>query len=200
MSIISEVGRIKIPRDIDQWSIFKSGAQLLMYGWREWFYHSNTSMIPQHPTPTIHITGLPHHTLNDILYLFPTFSWLYDPHFLPILHKIVWNRFTYREYIKILDTRGYSFLTIWFCLWSNIMFIVLMNWVFQHLWKHEIPYLFLTFWPISQPFLTLSANSLPFQGLKKKKSWFLTFSRFSLPVGTLELIMITAQIWTIYMI
>ncbi len=78
--------------------------------------------------------------------------------------------FTYREYLKILDTRSYSFLTIWFCLWSNIIFIVLMNWVCQHLWKHEIPYLFLTFWPISQHFVTLSANSLPFQGLKKMKS------------------------------
>ncbi len=32
------------------------------------------------------------------------------------------------------------------------------------------PLKFLTFWPISQPFLTLSANSLPFQCLKKMKS------------------------------
>ncbi len=129
--------------------------------------------------------GFIHHTQNEIPYLFPTFSWLYDPYSLPILHEIVWNLFIYREYFKILDTRGNSFLTIWFCLWSNIIFIVLMNWVFQRLWKHEISYLFLTFWPISQPFPTLSANSLPFQGLKQNEIWFLTFSRFSLPVGTL---------------
>ncbi len=49
---------------------------------------------------------------NDIPYLFPTYSWLDDPYFLPILHEIVWNIFTYREYFKILDTRGYGFLTI----------------------------------------------------------------------------------------
>ncbi len=41
------------------------------------------------------------------------FPWFYDPYFLPILHEIVWIIFTYREYFKILDTRGYSFLTIW---------------------------------------------------------------------------------------
>ncbi len=108
---------------------------------------------------------------------FPTFSWLYDPYSLPILHEIVWNLFTYREYFKILNTRGYSFLTIWFYLWSNIMFIVLMNCVFQHIWKHEIPYFFLTLWPISHPFPTLSANSLPFQGLKKmiSDSWLFQY-------------------------
>ncbi len=106
------------------------------------------------------------------------FPWLYDPYSLPIVHEIVWNLFNYREYVKILDTRGYSFLTIWFCLWSNIIFIILMNRFFQHLWKHEIPYLFLTFWHISQPFLTLSANSLPFQGLKKMKFDSLLFQDF----------------------
>ncbi len=60
-----------------------------------------------------------------------------------------------------------SFLTIWFCLWSNIIFIFLMNRVFQHFWKHEIPHLFRTFWPNYQPFPTLSANSLLFKALKK---------------------------------
>ncbi len=44
---------------------------------------------------------------------FPTFSllfsWLDGPHSLPILHEIVWNLFIYREYFKILDTRGRFF-------------------------------------------------------------------------------------------
>ncbi len=135
--------------------------------------------------PTRLHAWFPHHIQNEIPNLFSTFSWLYDPYSLPILHEIVWNHFTYREYFKILDTRGYNFLTILFCLCSNIIFIILMNWFFQQLWKQEILYLFLSFWPISQPFLTLLTNSLPFQGLE---IWFLTFSRFSLRVGTLYMV------------
>ncbi len=125
--------------------------------------------------------GILHHSINEIPYLFPTFSWLDDPYSLPILHEIVWNLFTNREYFKILDTGGFSFLTIWFCPWLNIVFIILTNWFFQHLWKHEIPYLFLTFWLISQPFLTLSANSIPFLGLKKLKSDSRLFQDFPYP-------------------
>ncbi len=52
---------------------------------------------------------------------------------------------------------------------------------FPHLQKHEIPYIFLTFSPISQPFLTLSANSLPLQGLKKIKSDSWLFQDFPYP-------------------
>ncbi len=76
----------------------------------------------------------PHPSQNEITYLFPTFSWLDGPHSLPILHEIVWNLFTYREYFKILDTKGHVFLTIWFCLWSNIPFFVF-----------ELSYIFHTF-------------------------------------------------------
>ncbi len=77
----------------------------------------------------------------------------YDQYSLPILQEIVWNLFTCDQYFKILDTRGYSFLTIWFCLWPNIIFIVLMNWVFQHLWKHKIPHL-LTHFPTLPDFVS----------------------------------------------
>ncbi len=45
----------------------------------------------------------PHPSQYEIPYLFPTFSWLDDPHSLPILHEIVWNLFTCREYFEMLD-------------------------------------------------------------------------------------------------
>ncbi len=60
-----------------------------------------------------------------------------------------------------------------FCFWIELYF--------SHIRKHEIPYIFLTFWPISQPFLTLLANSLPFQGIKKIKSDSWLFQDFPSP-------------------
>ncbi len=52
---------------------------------------------------------------------------------------------------------------------------------FPPLRKHAILYIFLTFWPISQTFLTLSASSLPFQCLKRFKCDFWLFQDFSYP-------------------
>ncbi len=60
-----------------------------------------------------------------------------------------------------------------FCFWIELYF--------PHLQKREIPYIFLTFWPISQPFLTLSANSLHFQSHKKYKSDSWLFQGFPYP-------------------
>ncbi len=74
------------------------------------------------------------------------------------------------------------FLTIWFCLWSNIpLFCFWIEIYFPHIRKHEIPYIFQTFWPISHPFLTLSANSLPFQCRTKFKSDSWLFQDFPYP-------------------
>ncbi len=99
---------------------------------------------------------------------FPTFSWLDGPHFLPILHEIVWNLFTYREYFKILDTRGHVFLKQFGSVCSQTSLLLFLNWdIFSTPSKTWNSLHFPDFSPISQPFLTLSANSLRFQGLKK---------------------------------
>ncbi len=103
------------------------------------------------------------HTLPRIIFLpFPYFFLTWWPIF-PT--NFAWN---------CVKSRGYGFLTIWFCLRSNmkyptfcfnelryVFFTPLKTWNCLHL---------LTFWPISQPFLPLSANSLPFQGLKILKT------------------------------
>ncbi len=60
---------------------------------------------------------------------------------------------------------------------------------FSHLCQHEISYFSLTCSPISQPLRILPANYLVhFQGLKKIELWFLTFSRFPIWVGTLNVV------------
>ncbi len=103
------------------------------------------------------------HTLPRIK--FPTFSWLYGPHSLLILYEIVLKSFYLQ---RTFQNIGYE--RTWFS--NNLVLSVVTYHTFcfwielycLHLWKDEIHYIFLTFLPISQPFLTLSANSQPFQG------------------------------------
>ncbi len=52
--------------------------------------------------PYLLLSGFPHPSQNEIPYIFPTYSWLDNPYSLPILHEIVWNIFTYREYFKTI--------------------------------------------------------------------------------------------------
>ncbi len=81
--------------------------------------------------------------------------------------------FTYREYFKILDTKSYGFLTI--LVLSVVKYPTFcfnkLSYIFSKPLKKKNSLHFLTFWPIPQPFPTLSANSLAFQGLKKSDSW-----------------------------
>ncbi len=101
--------------------------------------------------------------------------------------------FLLRQYFKILDTRGHGFLYQFGSVCGQISPppFFLIELYFPHLWKHEIPNIFLTYLPILQPFRTLSANSLPFQGHKtfKSDSWlFQDLSGGTLPSPTLQII------------
>ncbi len=88
---------------------------------------------------------------------FPTFSLLFAYFMAHIPYQFCMKLceiiFTYREYIKILDTRGHGFLTIWFCLWSHITLFVLKNWVIfstpSKTWNSL--HCFFTFWHIPNP-------------------------------------------------
>ncbi len=90
----------------------------------------------------------PHPSQNKIPYFF-----LADgPHSLPILHEIVWNLFTCREYFKILDKRGRFFFTIWFCLWSNIPFFIFeLSYIFHTFENMKFPTFSWLFYPFPNP-------------------------------------------------
>ncbi len=120
-------------------------------------------------------TVFPHPPQNEIPYVFPTFSRLYGPHSLPILYEIVWNHFYLQ---RIYQNIGYE--RTWFS--NNLVLSVVtyhtfcfkeLSYIFHTFENMKFPKLFFYFLTHSQPFLTLSANSLPFQGLKKFKtdSW-----------------------------
>ncbi len=100
-------------------------------------------------------TGFPHPSQNEFPFLFPTYSWLDDPYSLPILHEIVWNifYFTYKEYFKILDIRGYGFLTI------SVLSVV----KYPIFCFNELSYIFST--PLKTKFPTFSWLFNPFPNL-----------------------------------
>ncbi len=89
---------------------------------------------------------------------FPTnFTWNCEKLF--YLQKICQN--IGYERTLFLNNLVLSVIKYPFCFWIELYF--------PHLRKQEnLPFIFLTFWPISQPFLTLSLS--PFQGIKKLKS------------------------------
>ncbi len=121
---------------------------------------------------------------------FPTFSWLNGPHSLPILHEIMWNLFTYREYFKILDTRGHGFLKIWFSVWSNIpLFVFELSYIFHSLKNMKFP----TFSWLFDPFPNLSwlCQSIPhifkaLQNLNLIPDFFKIFQTNQNPGGNLK--------------
>ncbi len=111
----------------------------------------------------------PHPSQNEIPYLFPTFSRLDGPHSLPILHEIVWNRFTYGEYFKnIWYERTCFFLTIWFCLWSNIPLLIFeLSYIFHIFRNMKFPTFSWLFHPFPNPSWLCQPIPYLFKALKK---------------------------------
>ncbi len=80
--------------------------------------------------------------------------------------------FTYREYFKILDTRGlFFFLTIWFCLWSNIpLFLFELSYIFHTFENLKFPTFSWLFYPFPNPSWLCQQISYLFKALKNVKN------------------------------
>ncbi len=128
-------------------------------------------------------SGFPHHTQNEIPYFFLTL-WPIFPTNFAYLQRIFQNigykrlQFSNNLVLSVVKYHIYCFNELSFSTplkpWNSLPFPDL--------------------WPISQPFLTLSANSLLFKALKK---WNLIpdFFKIFLPVGTLS---IQAVVYSMY--